>query len=78
MACSEIYIYTQEAEEFGIKVEKLSFDHARMVKRGDLGKMMKNLEGLIASQLIKLIGGFGKFISLKNPKQCEKTNECLA
>ncbi|WP_155117372.1 hypothetical protein [Neochlamydia sp. EPS4] len=61
----EIYTYTQEAEEFGIKLEKLGFDYARMVKRGDLGKMMKNLEGLIASQLIKLIGGIGKFISLE-------------
>ncbi len=60
----------KRAEEFGITVENPSFNFAKMKTRKDgvVDKVRSSLEGLIASNKIKLIKGFGKFISPREIK----------
>jgi dihydrolipoamide dehydrogenase len=74
LACADAYDRIKDAEEFGIKVEKVSFDYAKMVHRKGtvVDKIRKSLEGLIASNKIKIFKGFGKFIS---PKEIKVTGE---
>lgn len=64
----------KNAEQFGIKIEHMSWDYKKMVERKDevVARVLKGLEGLIASNQIKLIRGFGKFTS---PKQIKVTGE---
>ena len=52
----------------------LSFNYARMSERKDevVAKLRKSLEGLIASNKIKIFRGFGKFIS---PREIKITGE---
>lgn len=74
IACAEVYDRIKDAKEFGITIDKVSFDYAYMVKRKDevVNKIRKSLEGLIASNKIKVFKGFGKFIS---PKEIKITGE---
>lgn len=74
IACAEVYDRIQDAQEFGITVEKVSFDYSRMVKRKDevVTKIRKSLEGLIGANKIKIFKGYGKFIS---PKEIKVTGE---
>lgn len=74
IACAEVYDRINDAEEFGITVENVRFDYARMVKRKDeiVAKLRKGLEGLIAANKIKLFKGFGKFTS---PREIKITGE---
>lgn len=74
IACADVYKYIKNAIEFGIKVEKVSFDYAHMVKRKEdiVTKIRKSLEGLIAANKIKVFKGFGKFVS---PKEIKITGE---
>lgn len=55
----------QEAEQYGISVGEVEFDYAKMKERKDIvvKKIRKSLEGLIAANKIKVIRGYGRFIS---------------
>lgn len=55
----------RNAEEFGIVVENVSFDYSKMNDRKDriVSQVRKNLEGLIATNKIQLIRGYGRFMS---------------
>lgn len=65
IANAEVLKRAQEAEEFGVLIGSLSFDFAKMVARKDriVANVRKSLEGLIASNRIELIKGFGKLTS---------------
>lgn len=56
---------TQEAEEFGVLVGNVSFDFGKMVARKDriVSKTRTSLEGLIKSNQITIVRGFGKLVS---------------
>jgi len=60
----------KRAEEYGIHVGEASFDFAGMAERKDrvVAKVRKNLEGLIASNRITLLRGYGKFLSPREIK----------
>lgn len=55
----------QHAADFGIQCGPISFDYSAMKGRKDavVSKIRKSLEGLIASNAITIIRGFGEFIS---------------
>jgi dihydrolipoamide dehydrogenase len=55
----------QHSEDFGIQCGQISFDYAKMKTRKDsvVSKIRKSLEGLIGSNTIAIIRGFGEFIS---------------
>lgn len=74
IACAEEYDRVKDSTEFGITVDKVSFDYARMVQRKDeiVTKIRKSLEGLIASNKIKVFKGYGKFTA---PKEIKITGE---
>ena len=65
IANAEVWEKINHAEEFGIHVEKATFDFAKMTKRKDsvVTGIRKSLEGLIASNGITVIRGFGKLVS---------------
>lgn len=65
IANAEVLHKIQEAQEFGISVENINFDYSKMIDRKDhiVTKIRKSLEGLINSNKITLIKGFGKLIS---------------
>lgn len=65
IANAEALQRVQEAEEFGIITGKIAFDFAKMAERKDriVSKVRKGLEGLIASNKITLVKGYGQFIS---------------
>ncbi|MBA2368588.1 MAG: dihydrolipoyl dehydrogenase [Candidatus Protochlamydia sp.] len=65
IAGSEIVSRLKEAEEFGIHVENIQIDYARLSSHKDkvVGKMRRGLEGLIAAHPITLIRGFGELQS---------------
>ncbi len=52
------------AEEFGITVKEVSFDYSKMNARKDriVDQVRTSLEGLIASNKVKLIRGYGRFV----------------
>lgn len=70
IASAEVLHKIMEAENFGIKVDGVSFDYSKMVDRKDkvVGNIRKSLEGLIASNKITLLRGFGKLTSPKSIK----------
>lgn len=65
IASADVYKRIQDAEEFGIHVEKVSLDYTKVAARKDriVASVRKGLEGLIASNQIVLFRGFGKFTS---------------
>lgn len=65
IANGEILHKIKAASEYGIEVGSFSFDYEKMIKRKDkvVESVRKGLEGLIASNQIHLIKGFGKFTS---------------
>ncbi|MCH9608569.1 MAG: Dihydrolipoyl dehydrogenase [Chlamydiales bacterium] len=78
IANADVLRKIQEAEKYGIQVEGVSFDYAQMKERKDsvVGNIRKGLTGLIASNQITVIRGFGKFTS---PHEIKVTGEesCL-
>ena len=76
IANAEVLQRVNEASEFGILVGNVSFDYSKMVKRKDkiVTGLRKGLEGLVASNKITLIRGFGKFTSPKTLKVTGQDN----
>lgn len=73
IAGAEVLQKAKEAEEFGVMISgPITFDYSKMVDRKDavVTKVRKGLEGLIASNKIKLFKGFGKF---NGPKEIKIT-----
>ena len=70
IAHAEVLQQIKEAEEFGVVVGGIRFDYSKMVNRKNqiVDKLKNNLEGLLASNKITLIRGFGKFVSPKTLK----------
>lgn len=70
IASAEVLQRVKEAEEFGVIVGKIEFNYAKMVARKNqiVARLRKSLEGLIASNKITLIRGFGKFTSPRTLK----------
>lgn len=67
IACAEKLKQIREAKEFGIEVKDVTFDYSFMVRRKDqiVTRIRKSLEGLIVANGIKVIRGYGKFLSPK-------------
>ena len=65
IASAELLKRIREAEEFGIQVKDISFDYGAMVDSKDtvVSNIRKGLEGLILSNQVKLIRGYGKLTS---------------
>jgi dihydrolipoamide dehydrogenase len=65
IASAEALKNIKKAREFGIHVENVSFDYPKMVERKEaiVTKVRKSLEGLIGSNKIELIQGWGKLVS---------------
>jgi len=65
IANGELYRQIQKSNEFGIFVEKVSFKYEAMAKRKDeiVSQMRKNVEGLVQSNKITLLSGYGRLIS---------------
>ncbi len=63
IAHAEVLQKVKEAEEFGIVVGDIRFNYEKMVERKNrlVEKLCKNLEGLLKSNQVTLIRGFGKF-----------------
>ncbi len=71
IAGAEVLQKAQEAEEFGVMISgPITFDYSKMVDRKDnvVAKVRKGLEGLIASNKIRLFKGFGKLVSPREIK----------
>jgi dihydrolipoamide dehydrogenase len=69
----------QNAEEFGIQIEKANFDYGKMAKRKDkvVAQVRGGLETLIRSNGISLFRGFGKFLSPHEIKVNGKDNALI-
>lgn len=65
IANAEVLQKIREAEDFGIAVGSVEFDYSKMVDRKDaiVNKIRKSLEGLINTNKITVIRGFGKLVS---------------
>ncbi len=74
IAGAQVLHRVKEANEFGITIGKVSFDYGKMAERKDLvvSRVRKGLEGLIASNKITLIRGFGQFVS---PREIKVTGQ---
>lgn len=70
IANAEILQQIKKAEEFGIVIEKVSFDYKTMVERKNqvVESLRKSLEGLISANKITLFRGFGEFLSPREIK----------
>lgn len=62
---ASIWNKIQHASDYGIHIEKATFDFSKMKERKDqvVGKVRKNLESLLLSNNITIIRGYGKIIS---------------
>lgn len=65
IANADVLRKVREANKFGISVDKVSFDYAKMKERKDsvVNGIRKGLEGLIASNKITAFNGYGRMIS---------------
>lgn len=65
IANAEYWQQLQEAEEFGVQIQGMSFDYEKMAQRKDrvVNRMRTGLEGLIAANSIKVFKGVGRLIS---------------
>lgn len=63
IANAEMLNAIQQASNFGIQVQEIAFDYSRMAARKDqiVDSIRKSLEGLIQSNKITIIRGFGQF-----------------
>ena len=74
IANAELFSQIQKAEDFGIKIEKNSFDLGAMTDRKDqvVKGLRDGIAGLMKANKIEVFHGFGQFIS---PKQIKITGE---
>ncbi len=65
IANADVLRKIQEADKYGISIDNISFDYGAMKKRKDdvVTKIRRGLGGLIASNQIAVVKGYGKFIS---------------
>lgn len=65
LASAEVLHKVKQSHEFGVIVSDYSIDFKKMKQRKDqvIEKIRKGLDGLIASNHITVIKGFGKFVS---------------
>ena len=65
IAHAEVLQKVKEAEDFGIVVGDIRFNYEKMVARKNqiVEKLCKNLDGLLKSNNVTVIRGFGKFES---------------
>ena len=77
LANVEVLKKVREAADFGIITGEISFDFSRMVKRTGsiVSRVRKGLEGLIASNKIVVIQGYGKLLAANEIKVTGKDNE---
>jgi len=76
IANADVLQKVKEAEEFGIHVGEVSFDYSKMVRRKDetVTKIRKSLEGLIKSNQITLIRGYGRLTGPREIKVAGQDN----
>lgn len=79
IANAEVLQKVKEAAEFGIVIGDVNFDYSKMVQRKDkvVTKIRKSLEGLIASNKITLLRGFGKLVSPTSIKVTGQDNAII-
>lgn len=79
IANAEVWQHIKEAKHFGITVDNPSFDYEQMIDRKNrvVANLRKGVEGLIASNGIKLFRGFGKFTSPNEIKVLGEDNVIL-
>lgn len=65
IANAELYAKIKKADQYGIEVSGVSFDYAKMKERKDrvVTNIRTGLEGLIRSNKIEWIKGYGRFLS---------------
>ncbi len=78
IAGSEVVETVKNAEIFGVELENWSFNFSRLAQHKDqvVDKMRKGLEGLIASNQIQLVRGYGTFVD-PNQIKVMGEDECL-
>ncbi len=79
IASAEVLQKVKDAEEYGIITKGVTFDYGKMVIRKDqvIARVRKSLEGLIASNKIRLFRGFGKLTSPKMIKVMGQDNATI-
>lgn len=79
IANADVLRKVQDANDFGIETGPITYNFGKMVKRKDdvVSKVRTSLEGLIKSNQITLIRGYGKFISPKTIKVTGTDNVLL-
>lgn len=80
IASAEILEQVQNAQEFGIHAEKITFDYSKMVDRKDavVSQVSKGLEGLIKANNITLFKGYGKLLSSKEIRIVGQDNAIIS
>lgn len=70
IAGAEVLHRVKEAGQYGVTVGEIAFDYAKMAERKDLvvNRIRKGLEGLIASNKITLVKGYGELVSSREIK----------
>ncbi len=76
LANAEVLTKVRRADEYGIKVDGVSFDYAAMKKRKDgvVSGIVQSLEGLIKANQIEILRGHARFIS---PKEIRVGDQAL-
>lgn len=79
LAGAEVFHKMKNAQNFGIYCDNITFDFAKMKTRKDevILKIRKSLEGLIASNKITIIRGFGQLESPTHIKILGQENEII-
>ncbi|NGX58415.1 MAG: Dihydrolipoyl dehydrogenase [Chlamydiae bacterium] len=79
IASARIYDKIRRSEEFGITVEKVSFDYAKMVDRANtvVKNIRTSLTGLLKANGITIFKGFGKFVSPREIKVIGEDNAMI-
>jgi dihydrolipoamide dehydrogenase len=79
LANAEVLHKIKHAEDYGISVGSVSFDFAKMKGRKDsiVERLRKGIEGLMTSNRITVIRGFGKFVSANEIKVLGDDNRTI-
>jgi len=76
IASARVYHTIKNSKEYGISVDKVSFDYGKMVDRAQsvVKSIRKSLEGLLNANGITILRGHGKFISPREIKVLGEDN----